>query len=135
MTFLEPIIAALVVALIGAAAGAAASGLVRNKTAQTLLKYGPIAKKAYDIIDPVLDQNLRRWKGSQVDLAFKLAIEAASDGQLTKEEIESLAYHMAQAWLPQKAADKLRDMERAARPTLELRTAAKIIAKVNSAIH
>lgn len=135
MTSLEPIIAAAIVAVIGVLAGATASGLGKNRTAITLLKYGPIAKKAYDIIDPILDQNLHRWKGSQVDQLFRLAINAAGDGALTADEIEELAYHMAQAWLPQKAADKVRALERTARSTEELRTAAKIIAKVDSTFH
>lgn len=135
MTFLEPVIAALVAALVGAGAGAIAVFLQKNKTSQMLLKYGPIVKKAYDIIDPVLDQNLRNWKGSQVDRAFELAIENVSDGRLTKEEVRSLSYAMAQAWLPQKAADKVRQFEKMSTPAPELLAAANIAAKVNAAIH
>lgn len=134
MTFLEPVIAAAVAALVGAGAGAVAVFLQKNKTSQMLLKYGPIVKKAYDIIDPVLEQNLRNWKGSQVDHAFELAIENVADGKLTKEEIRSLSYAMAQAWLPQKAADKVRQFEKMATPAPELMAAASIAAKVNSVI-
>jgi len=128
MTFLEPIIAAA----IGAAAAALAMLLRSSRQAQSFLKYGGIVKRAYDIIDPVLDQNLHNWKGSQVDKAFELAIESVSDGVLSSEEIKKLAFHMAQAWLPQKAADKVRQLESASSPAPELLEAAKITAQVNS---
>jgi hypothetical protein len=131
MTFLEPIIALL----IGVAAGALATAIRKNKPAQTLLKYGPVVKKAYDIIDPVLDQNLRNWKGSQVDKAFELAIEVASDSKLSSAEVKMIAYAMAQAWLPQKAADKVRQFEAASRTIPELATAASIANKVNATIN
>jgi len=128
MTFLEPIIAAA----IGAAAAALAMLLRSSRQAQSFLKYGGIVKRAYDIIDPVLDQNLHNWKGSQVDKAFELAIESVADGELSSEEIKKLAFYMAQAWLPQKAADKVRQLESASSPAPELLEAAKITAQVNS---
>jgi len=128
MTFLEPIIAAV----IGAATAALAMFLRNNAGTQAFLKYGGIVKRAYDIIDPVLDQNLGKWKGSQVDKAFELAIESVSDGVLSAEEIKKLAFHMAQAWLPQKAADKVRQLESASSPAPELLEAAKITAQVNN---
>lgn len=131
MSFVEPIIASL----IGIATGAIAAAVRKNKPAQTLLKYGPVVKKAYDIVDPVLDQNLRNWKGSQVDKAFELAIEVASDGKLTPAEVKAVAFSMAQAWLPQKAADKVRQFEAASRVVPELEMASKIAAKVNSVIN
>ena len=99
MSFLEPILAML----LGVGAAAAASLIRKNLTASRLLKYGPIVKKAYDIIDPVLDQNLARWDGSKVDKAFELAIESVADGQLTGPEIKKLALDMAKNWLPQDA--------------------------------
>jgi hypothetical protein len=131
MTFVEPIIALL----IGLATGAVATAIQKSKPAQTLLKYGPVVKKAYDIIDPVLDQNLHNWKGSQVDKAFELAIEVASDGNLTPAEIKMIAYSMAQAWLPRKAADKVREFEAASNSVPELQEAANIAAKINGKVN
>jgi hypothetical protein len=127
MTFLEPIIAAVV----GAAAVALAVLLRNSRQAQAFLKYGGIVKKAYDIIDPILDQNLHHWKGSQVDKAFELTIESVADGSLNSEEIKQLAFYMAQAWLPQKAADKVRQLESMSSPSPELVTAMKISSKIN----
>lgn len=128
MTFLEPIIAAA----IGACIAAITVRLNSNKTTQVLLKYGPIAKRAYDIIDPVLDQNLHRWEGSQVDKAFELAIQAVADGKLTSDEVKALAFHMAKAWLPQKAADKVRRMEQASATVPEFVIATQVAKKVNT---
>ena len=128
MTFLEPIIAAV----LGAAATALAIFLKKSAGAQAFLKYGGIVKKAYDIIDPVLDQNLHNWRSSQVDQAFELAIESVADGHLSSEEIKKLAFYMAQAWLPQKAADKVRRLEAISTPANELLVAAKIANKINT---
>jgi hypothetical protein len=125
MTFLEPIIASLT----GAATVAVAVFLKKNLTVQTFLKYGPIIKKAYDIIDPVLDQNLSRWDGSKIDKAFELSVESVADGKLSPEEIKHLAFEMAKHWLPQKAADKVRAFQ-ASSP--ELRSAAIVAAKVEA---
>ena len=104
MSFLEPLIAAA----LGAGITALAVFLKNNKAAQEFLKYGNLIKKAYDIVDPILDKNIHNWNGSQVDQTFELAIEAVSDSDLTKEEIKKIAVHMAQAWLPAAAADKVR---------------------------
>lgn len=125
MSFLEPILAVL----LGAGAAAAATLIRKNLTAVRLLKYGPIVKKAYDIIDPVLDQNLGRWDGSKVDKAFELSIEAVADGQLTGPEIKKLALDMAKNWLPQVAADKVRAFEASAP---ELHAATLLAAKVDA---
>jgi len=125
MTFLEPIIAAI----IGAGATALAVFLKNNLTAINILKYGPVVKKAYDIIDPVLDQNLARWDGSKIDRAFEMSIESVADGKLTPEEIKKLALDMAKNWLPQVAADKVRSFEESA---VELQTAKLIAAKVDA---
>ena len=125
MTFLEPIIAAI----IGAGATALAVFLKNNITAVNIIKYGPIVKKAYDIIDPVLDQNLAHWDGSKIDRAFEMSIEYVADGKLTAEEIKKLALDMAKNWLPQVAADKVRSFEESA---TELQTAKVIAAKVDA---
>lgn len=126
MSFLEPIIAAI----LGAGTSALAMLIRKNAKASAILKYGPLVKKAYDIIDPVLDQNLHRWDGSKVDKAFEIAIETVADGQLTGPEIKKLALDMAKNWLPQVAADKVRALESAAP---ELSAAAEVAAKVDAA--
>ena len=107
MIFLEPVIAAL----LGAGVTALAVFFKKNIAAQMVLKYGSLVKKAYDIIDPILDKNLTNWNGGQVDQAFELAIKSASDGALREDEIKKIAVYMADAWLPAAAADKVRILE------------------------
>lgn len=127
MSFLEPVIASV----IGAAVTALAVFLKNSLTAKGILKYGPIMQKAYDIVDPILDQHLHSWNGSKIDKAFELAVESVSDGELSPEEIRKIAFQMAKDWLPAVAADKVRKLE-AASPALT--KAAEIASKVDSII-
>jgi hypothetical protein len=102
MTFLEPIIAAV----IGAGATALAVKFNKTKVSKELVKYGPFAQKAYDIIDPVLVANMKGWQGSQVEATFQVVVEAVADGTLTPVEIKTLALQLAKDWLPAKAVTK-----------------------------
>ena len=128
MIFLEPVIAAL----LGAGVTALAVFFRKNIAAQAVLKYGPLIKKAYDIIDPILDKNLHNWNGGQVDEAFELAVKAASDGELSEDEIKKISIHMAEAWLPAAAADKVRLLEASGTPQDQIEAADKITHTVNS---
>ena len=127
MTFLEPVIASI----IGAAVTALALFLKTNITAKNFLMYGDLVKKAYDIVDPILDQNLHNWDGSKIDKAFELAVESVADGELTSEEIKKLAFQMAKDWLPAVAADKVRKLEST---SPELAKAAEIASKVGGIV-
>jgi hypothetical protein len=128
MIFLEPVIAAI----LGAGVTALAVFFRKNIAAQAVLKYGPLIKKAYDIIDPILDKNLHNWNGGQVDQAFELAVKAASDGELSEDEIKKIALHMAEAWLPAAAADKARLLEASGIPQDQIATADEITSTVSS---
>jgi len=128
MIFLEPVIAAL----LGAGVTALAVFFRKNIAAQMVLKYGSLVKKAYDIIDPILDKNLTNWNGGQVDQAFELAIKSAADGELTEDEIKKIAVYMADAWLPAAAADKVRILE-VKGTTEEQDTVTKLITKTVNA--
>ena len=128
MIFLEPVIAAI----LGAGVTALAVFFRKNIAAQAVLKYGPLIKKAYDIIDPILDKNLHNWNGGLVDQAFELAVKAASDGELSEDEIKKIALHMAEAWLPAAAADKARLLEASGIPQDQIATADEITSTVSS---
>jgi hypothetical protein len=65
MTTLEPIIALL----LGAGLTAGAGWLSRLIAARNLIKYGPILARVYDILDPLLERNMRSWSGSDVEFA------------------------------------------------------------------
>ena len=128
MIFLEPVIAAI----LGAGVTALAVFFRKNIAAQAVLKYGPLIKKAYDLIDPILDKNLHNWNGGQVDQAFELAVKAASDGELSEDEIKKIALHMAEAWLPAAAADKARLLEASGTSQDQIATADEITSTVSS---
>ena len=119
MTFLEPIIAVAV----GVTAALFAARFNKSAASNTLKKYGPIVQKAYNIIDPVLDQNMRNWSGSQVDATFEVVVETLADGQLTSAEIKRIATELAAAWLPAVAATKVRKYEKISNLLPQVKTA------------
>jgi hypothetical protein len=127
MTSLEPIIALL----IGASFTAGATKLAQFLSAQKLLKYGPILSRIYDIVDPLLERNMRQWSGSDVEFAIELAIEAVADSYLTAKELRNMTAEISQRWLPQVAADKVRRFEQAAEQPKAL-AAADVLANVVS---
>jgi hypothetical protein len=127
MTFLEPIIAVA----IGVAATIFATRFNKSSVSNTLKKYGPLAKKAYNIIDPVLDQNMRNWSGSQVDATFEVVVETLADGQLTSAEIKRIASDLATAWLPAAAAEKVRNYEKNSELLPQVKTANVVAQYIN----
>jgi hypothetical protein len=127
MTSLEPIIALV----IGASFTAGATLLARFLSAQKLLKYGPLLSRIYDVLDPLLERNMRQWSGSDVEFAIELAIEAVSDSDLTSKELRDMVAEVSQRWLPQVAADKVRKFEQSAAEPKAL-AAADVLANVIS---
>lgn len=119
MTFLEPIIAVAV----GVTAALFAARFNKSAASNTLKKYGPLVQKAYNIIDPILDQNMRNWSGSQVDATFEVVVETLADGQLTSAEIKRIATELAAAWLPAVAATKVRKYEKISNLLPQVKTA------------
>lgn len=127
MTSLEPIIALVV----GAGFTAGATLLARFLSAQKFLKYGPLLSRIYDVLDPLLERNIRQWSGSDVEFAAELAIEAVSDSNLTAQELRKMVSEILQRWLPQVAADKVRKFEEASVQPKAL-AAADVLANVIS---
>ena len=110
MTFLESILAAFV----GAIAVAGFNKLSTLKALGAALKYGPMLKRIFDIIDPALVMYMNKWSGSQTKEAIRLAVEAVGDGKLTGGEIAYIADKVAELWLPDKAAAKYEEFKKAA---------------------
>lgn len=127
MTSLEPLIALVV----GAGFTAGATLLARFLSAQKLLKYGPLISRIYDVVDPLLERNMRQWSGSDVEFAIELAIQAVVDGNLTAKELRDMVSQISQRWLPQVAADKVRKFEQSAAEPKAL-AAADVLADVIS---
>jgi hypothetical protein len=105
-----PFLIPFVLPVAGAAVGVGlvkANGWINNqKITKALLKIGPNVAKIYDIIDPILANNLAKWSGSQVDQAFDITIKSFSDGKLTDKEVKNVASYLAEKFIPQVAADK-----------------------------
>jgi len=127
MTSLEPIFALI----IGAGFTAGVNLLSRYLAAQKLLKYGPVLSRIYDVLDPLLERNIRQWNGSDVEFAIELAIQAVSDGNLTAKELRTMVREVSERWLPQVAAEKVRRYELAAEQPKAL-AAADVLANVVS---
>lgn len=109
MTSLEPIIAAFV----GAIALVGFNKLSTLKVLGAALKYGPLLKRIFDILDPALIMYMNKWNGSETKEAIRLAVEAVGDGKLTGAEIAYVAGKVAELWLPDKAAAKYAEFKAA----------------------
>lgn len=129
MGALEPIIAFLV----GSGLAAAAGSVARLIAAKRAVKYGPILAKAYDIIDPLLERNMKGWDGSNVEFALELAIKSVADGELTAQELKEAVTEAGKRWLPSVAADKVRKYERLIEQPKELQAATILASAVNGA--
>jgi hypothetical protein len=124
MGSIEPLIALL----IGSGLAAGATWVSRIIAARKLVKYGPILARAYDIIDPLLERNMRGWDGSNVEFALELAIKSVADGDISPAELKEIVTEAGKRWLPTIAADKVRKYEQLIEQPKELQ-AADIIAK------
>ena len=118
----------LIAMLIGSGLTVGAKWVVDFLNGKKVLKYGEILSKAYDIIDPLLERNMRGWDGAKVDLALEMAIDSVADGQLTPDEVKELAIEAGKNWLPNVAAEKVRKFEKLLIEPVQLK-AAEIIAK------
>ena len=126
---IEPLIALL----IGSGLAAGATWVSRIIAARKLVKYGPILARAYDIIDPLLERNMRGWGGSDVEFALELAIKSVADGEINPAELKEMVTEAGKRWLPTIAADKVRKYEQLIEQPKELQAADIIANAVNGA--
>lgn len=129
MGALEPILALLVGSGLTAVAGWVAQAIAAKRA----VKYGPILAKAYDIIDPLLERNMKGWDGSNVEFALELAIKSVADGELSPAELKDMVTEAGKRWLPSVAADKVRKYERLIEQPKELQAAFILASAVNGA--
>jgi hypothetical protein len=127
MGAIEPLIALL----IGAGLTVGANWVSKVVTNRKAVKYGHILAKAYDIIDPLLERNMKGWDGSNVEFAMELAIEAVADSKLSPEELKEIVTEAGKRWLPSVAADKVRKYERLIEQPKELQAAGILANAVN----
>lgn len=130
MSAFEPIIAAV----LGSGVTAAVAWLVKKLADKKALTYGPIVARAYDLIDPLLEQHMQSWGGSDVEFAIELAIEAIADGKISPIEIKVAAREASDRWLPAVAAEKVRKYVTASETPVELKAAGALADSVNGII-
>lgn len=127
MGALEPLIAIL----IGSGLAVGATWVSRVIAARRLVKYGPILARAYDIIDPLLERNMKGWDGSNVEFALELAIKSVADGDINPAELKDMVTEAGKRWLPSVAADKVRKYERLIEQPKEMQAAGILANAVN----
>jgi hypothetical protein len=123
---LAPIAFPLAGVMVGFGLTKATGWVNKKKVTKTLLKSGPAIAKIYDVLDPILADNLSKWDGSQVEDAFSIAVRAIADGKLTDKEVKDSVAQLAQSFLPQAAADKVRTYSKYAQEPVEV-TASKVV--------
>lgn len=129
MGAIEPIIALLVGASLTIGANWAAKAIAKKRA----LKYGQILERAYNIIDPLLERNMKGWSGSNVEFAIELAIKSVADNELTPDELKEIVTEAGKRWLPSVAANKVRQYEKLIEQPKELQAAAILANAVNGA--
>lgn len=127
MGAIEPIIALLVGAGLTIGANWAAKAIAKKRA----LKYGQILERAYNIIDPLLERNMKGWSGSNVEFAIELAIKSVADNELTPNELKEVVTEAGKRWLPSVAANKVRQYEKLIEQPRELQAAAILANAVN----
>lgn len=107
--FATQILPGLVSAASGAAFGALVAGWDKLAARILLSKIGPNIANIYNIVDPILDGSITGWKDSDVDRVVALAVEIATDGKLSAEEVNKAVRLVSERWLPQIAVKKVAD--------------------------
>ena len=79
----------------------AANALIQRLRLRRVL---PVMRRAFQVLDPLLNAHLASYSGSDVRLAAELITAALSDGQLTRDEASFAAAEMLRRWSPQLAA-------------------------------
>lgn len=93
-------------ALIGAGVIAlpiGANALLTYFKVQRLL---PVIRKAFTVIDPLLNEHLRGYSASDVRFALELVTSVLADGQLSREEVEQAVTEIEKRYRPTAAAGK-----------------------------
>jgi len=83
-----------------------ANALIGYLRIQKLL---PIIRRAFTVLDPLLNEHIQGYSGSQVRFAMELVTGVLADGALTREEIEAAVAEIEKRYAPSRAAGKTGD--------------------------
>lgn len=80
-----------------------ANALVRAVRLRKLL---PIIRRAFVILDPLLNEHIKTYRGSDVRFSIGLVTEVLADGSLTQAEVKQAIEEIERRWRPSLAAGK-----------------------------
>jgi hypothetical protein len=69
----------------------------------------PIIRRAFTVLDPLLNEHIRGYSSSQVRFAMELVTSVLADGALTRNEIEAAVAEIEKRYAPSRAAGKTGD--------------------------
>jgi hypothetical protein len=91
-------------ALIGAGVIALPIGLNALLARWKLSRLLPVVRKAFTVLDPLLNDHLRGYSASDVRFALELVTAALADGQLSRAELRSAVQEIERRYRPSAAA-------------------------------
>jgi hypothetical protein len=69
-------------------------------------KLMPIIRRAFVILDPLLNEQIKNYRGSDVRFAIGLVTEVLADGALSQAEVKQAIEEIERRWRPSLAAGK-----------------------------
>jgi hypothetical protein len=96
-------------ALIGAGVIALPIGANALLTYIKIRKLLPVIRKAFVVIDPLLNEHLTGYSASEVRFALELVTSVLADGHLSREEVEQAVLEIEKRYRPTAAAGKTSD--------------------------
>lgn len=93
-------------ALVGAGVMALPLGMNALLQRLKLRRLMPVMRRAFVVIDPLLNEHLRGYSASEVRFALELVTTVLADGQLTREEVKAAVEEIERRYRPSLAAGK-----------------------------
>ena len=93
-------------ALIGAGVIALPIGVNALLSFIKIRKLLPVIRRAFVVIDPLLNEHLRGYSASEVRFALELVTGVLADGQLSRSEVEQTVAEIEKRYRPTAAAGK-----------------------------
>lgn len=93
-------------ALIGAGVVALPIGANALLSYLKLRRFLPVIRKAFTVIDPLLNEHLRGYSASEVRFAMELVTGVFADGHLSRQEVQAVVNEIERRYRPSVAAGK-----------------------------
>lgn len=93
----------VVSAVIGGGAALAATRMIQLAR---IVPYLGLIQRVFQVIDPVLNENIKQYSASDVRFAISLAVSVIADGNITPKEVSFVVDQVQRRWFPTQAAGK-----------------------------